>query len=121
MASTIDRNRSAAAHALNQAKQIASFLGGQRRAVLRAREPIADSYKSTTGSQRYAIRDQAAKLCSARSDYGRSVVQPAHAGGVRLRPRRARSAAHVWSGRESNLGGRAFLPRSKKTFLMRNI
>src|SRR5215813_11332978 len=46
---------------LNQAKHIASYLALDERGepVLNLPQPIVNSYKSTTGSQRYAIRDQA--------------------------------------------------------------
>ena len=49
---------------LNQAKQIASYLVLNERGepALNLPKPIADSYKSTTGSQRYAIRDQAGTI-----------------------------------------------------------
>src|SRR3954468_542334 len=45
---------------LNQAKQIANYLildeGGEP--ALKLPQAIVDSYRSTTGAQRYAIRDQ---------------------------------------------------------------
>jgi signal transduction histidine kinase len=49
---------------LNQAKLIASYLVLDERSepALKLPQPIADSYKSTTGSQRYAIRDQAGNV-----------------------------------------------------------
>ena len=49
---------------LNQAKHIASYLVLNERGepALNLPEPIADSYKATTGSQRYAIRDQAGTI-----------------------------------------------------------
>src|SRR5215813_8112088 len=49
---------------LNQAKQIASYLFLDERGepALKLPQAIADSYRSTTGSQRYAIRDQAGTI-----------------------------------------------------------
>jgi signal transduction histidine kinase len=49
---------------LNQAKQIASFLRLDERGqpALNLPHPIAESYGSATGSQRYAIRDQAGTI-----------------------------------------------------------
>jgi signal transduction histidine kinase len=49
---------------LNQAKHIASYLvlNDRGEPALNLPEPIADSYKATTGSQRYAIRDQAGTI-----------------------------------------------------------
>jgi signal transduction histidine kinase len=49
---------------LNQAKHIASYLALDDRGepILNLPQPIANSYKSTTGSQRYAIRDQAGTI-----------------------------------------------------------
>jgi len=49
---------------LNQAKQIASFLGLDERGepVLKLPQQIAESYSSATGSQRYAIRDQSGEI-----------------------------------------------------------
>jgi len=49
---------------LNQAKLIASYLvlDEQGEPMLDLPQPIVNSYKSTTGSQRYAIRDQAGTI-----------------------------------------------------------
>jgi signal transduction histidine kinase len=49
---------------LNQAKQIASYLVLDERGepALKLPQPLADSYKSTLGSHRYAIRDQAGTI-----------------------------------------------------------
>ncbi len=46
---------------LNQAKHIASYLALDERGepMLNLPQPMVNSYRSTTGSQRYAIRDQA--------------------------------------------------------------
>jgi signal transduction histidine kinase len=49
---------------LNQAKQIASYfvLDERSEPALKLPQAIADSYRSTIGSQRYAIRDQAGTI-----------------------------------------------------------
>jgi signal transduction histidine kinase len=49
---------------LDQAKQMAGFLRLDERGepVLNLPQPIAESYRSTTGSQRYAVRDQAGTI-----------------------------------------------------------
>src|SRR5215467_11990314 len=49
---------------LNQAKLIASFLGVDEHGelVFNLPQPIAESYRSATGAQRYAIRDQAGEV-----------------------------------------------------------
>ena len=106
---------------LNRAKQIASFLGLDESGepVLKLPEPIADSYKSTTGSQRYAIRDQAGKilfgsgpatgplplfsqLTQAAYDYDPDGPGPLHMYGAAVK---------------SNLGGRIFFTQVEENVL----
>jgi signal transduction histidine kinase len=106
---------------LNQAKQIASYLVLNQRGepALNLPKPIADSYKSTTGSQRYAIRDQAGtivfgsgpetgplslfrQLTQAAYDYDPDGPGPLHMYGAAVK---------------SNLGGRIFFTQVEEDVL----
>src|SRR5215467_16228297 len=106
---------------LNQAKQIASFLGLNERGepVLNLPQPIAESYRSATGSQRYAIRDQTGEilfgsgaetgplplfrqLTQAAYDYDPDGPGPLHMYGAAVK---------------SNLGGRIFFTQVEEDIL----
>jgi signal transduction histidine kinase len=106
---------------LNQAKHIASYLVLNERGepALNLPEPIADSYKATTGSQRYAIRDQAGtilfgsgpetgplslfrQLTQAAYDYDPDGPGPLHMYGAAVK---------------SNLGGRIFFTQVEEDVL----
>src|SRR5262249_8953514 len=106
---------------LNQAKLIASFLGVDERGelVLNLPQPIAESYRSATGAQRYAIRDQTgevlfgsgpatgplslfSQLTQAAYDYDPDGPGPLHMFGAAVK---------------SNLGGRIFFTQVEENVL----
>jgi signal transduction histidine kinase len=106
---------------LNQAKQVASFLGLDERGepVLNLPQPLADSYRSAAGSQRYAIREQAgtvlfgsgpatgplslfSQLTQAAYDYDPDGPGPLHMYGAAVK---------------SNLGGRIFFTQVEEDVL----
>jgi signal transduction histidine kinase len=106
---------------LNQAKQIASYLllDDHGEPALKLPQAIADSYRSTTGSQRYAIRDQTGtilfgsgpatgplplfrQLTQAAYDYDPDGPGPLHMYGAAVK---------------SNLGGRIFFTQVEEDVL----
>ena len=106
---------------LDQAKLIASYLVLNERGdpVLNLPAQIADGYSATTGYHRYAVRDQGGESCSdpARTR-ARSRCSASSRRWLTTMTRRPRSAAHVRSRGEKQLGGRIFFTQVEEDGLI---